>query len=177
MVHETVAELVTVMQPAPLADFDQTMLLVGRLNYSWTNTESLLIHLIAGLAGTSKDTAVIIFLTLNTTRARVDLIERLAKMDPRDPQERARVLNLTRQLVGFSGLRNRYNHCIYSFDPEGGAPRSIQMRISDRRDAIKVGQIEVLDGEARDEIGKTIAGLADLNRTIWQLITDYSYPA
>jgi hypothetical protein len=165
------------MQQVLPADFDRIMLLIGRLNYSWTNTESLLIHVIAGLAGTSKETAVIIFLTLNTTRARVDLIERLAKMDSRDPEERARVLTLTRQLIGLSGLRNRYNHCIYSFDPDGGAPRTIQMRIADRRDAIKIGQTDVLDAEARAEIDTAIARLGELNRTFWQLIADYAYPA
>jgi hypothetical protein len=165
------------MQLLPPADFDRIMILLGRLNYSWTNTESLLIHLIAGLAGTSKDTAVIIFLTLNTTRARVDLIERLAKMDTRDPAERARVLTLTRQLIGISGLRNRYNHCIYSFDPDGGAPRTIQMRIADRPDAIKIGQTKVLDAEAQADIDKAIVRLGELNRTIWQLIADYGYPA
>jgi hypothetical protein len=159
------------------ADFDRIMVLIGRLNYSWTNTESLLIHLIAGLAGTSKDTAVIIFLTLNTTRARVDLIERLAKMDTRDPAERVRVLTVTRQLIGLSGLRNRYNHCIYSFDPDGGAPRTIQMRIADRPDAIKIGQTKVLDAEAQDDIDTAIVRLGELNRTIWQLIADYEYPA
>ena len=165
------------MQLVPPADFDRIMILIGRLNYSWTNTESLLIHLIAGLAGTSKDTAVIIFLTLNTTRARVDLIERLPKMDTRDPAERTRVLTVTRQLIGLSGLRNRYNHCIYSFDPDGGAPRTIQMRIADRTDAIKIGQTKVLDAEAQADIDKAIVRLRELNRTIWQLIADYEYPA
>lgn len=176
MVSHTGAARGAVMQPVPPADFDRIMLLIGRLNYSWTNTESLLIHLIAGLADTSKDTAVIIFLTLNTTRARVDLIERLAKMEARDPAERARVLTLTRKLIGLSGLRNRYNHCIYSFDPDGGAPRTIQMRIADRRDAIKIGQTEVLDVEARADIEKATATLGELNRMIWRMIGDYRYP-
>jgi hypothetical protein len=54
-------------------NFDDLLLLVGRLTYSWAKTESLLIHLIAGLARVDKETAVVIFLTLNTTRARVDL--------------------------------------------------------------------------------------------------------
>src|SRR6185312_15409867 len=31
-------------------DFQRILLLIGRLNYTWTNTESLLIHLMAGLA-------------------------------------------------------------------------------------------------------------------------------
>ena len=30
--------------------FDDFLLKIGKLNYSWTNTESLLIHFIAGLA-------------------------------------------------------------------------------------------------------------------------------
>ena len=50
---------------------DEILLRVGKLNYTWSNTESLLIHLIAGLARIDKDTALIIFLTLNTTRARL----------------------------------------------------------------------------------------------------------
>ena len=52
--------------------FHEILLLIGQLNYTWTNTESLLIYLIAGLANVDKETAVIIFLTLNTTRARID---------------------------------------------------------------------------------------------------------
>ncbi|GLS31052.1 hypothetical protein SAMN04488498_1342 [Mesorhizobium albiziae] len=60
------------------------LLVVGQLNYTWTNTESLLIYLIAGLAKVDKETAIIIFLTLNTTRARIELVERLAKMKKTD---------------------------------------------------------------------------------------------
>ncbi len=166
----------SVTHPALPREFEEVMLLIGRLNYSWTNTESLLIHLIAGLAGTSKETAVIIFLTLNTTRARIDLIERLSKMDGRDPDERQGILKLTRELLSLSGLRNRYNHCIYSFDPDGGALRTIQMRIADRRDALIMGRTELLDAEARSEIDAAIDGLQELNRAIWSLIVHYRYP-
>ena len=60
-------------------EFDDFLLLIGRLNYTWTNTESLLIHLIAGLSALDKEIATVIFLTLNTTRARIDLVERLSK--------------------------------------------------------------------------------------------------
>jgi len=162
--------------PAPSASFDTLLLLIGRLNYTWTNTESLLIHLIAGLSGTDKETAVIIFLTLNTTRARVDLVERLAKMDRRDPEERDRVLAATRQLLRLSAPRNRYNHSIYGFDPESGSFRTIQMRIADRKADIKMGQITEIDAVAIDEIKNAITELADLNMRIWSLIRDHGYP-
>ena len=74
--------------PEGQVDFDAFLLLIGKLNYTWTNTESLLIHLIAGLCKIDKNTALIIFLTLNTTRARIDLVNRLAKRDGVSAKER-----------------------------------------------------------------------------------------
>ena len=67
------------------------------MNYTWTNTESLLIYLIAGLAKIDKETAIIIFLTLNTTRARIELVERLAKMPKTPAACRQAVLAVTEQ--------------------------------------------------------------------------------
>lgn len=159
------------------AEFDEILLLVGRLNYTWTNTESLLLHLIAGLSGTTKDVAIVIFLTLNTTRARVDLVERLAKMDHQDAAERDAVLRLTKSLMRLSGARNRFNHCIYAFDPEGGPPKSILMRIADRKDGIRMGQSLDLDAAAIDTIRKAIADLAQINQAIWAHIARFGYPA
>ena len=97
--------------------FQDVLLLVGQLNYTWTNTESLLIHMIAGLAQSDKETAIVIFLTLNTPRARIDLVERLAKMQKTPADCRADILDATRRLSEEAKLRNKYNHCIYSFDP------------------------------------------------------------
>ena len=158
------------------AAFDEILLLVGRLNYTWTNTESLLLHLIAGLSGTTKDVAVVIFLTLNTTRARVDLVERLAKMPHQAKAERDAVLALTRAMMKLSGARNRYNHCIYAFDPDGGPPKSILMRIADRKDEIRMGQTIDLDAAALDTIRRSISELSRINQNIWAHIAAYGYP-
>ncbi len=156
--------------------FDRLILLVGKLNYMWTNTESLLIHLIAGLGGTKKDVAVIIFLTLNTTRARVDLVERLAKMDGRPAEIRDPILELTQRLSKLSSIRNKYNHCIYSFDTESGNPKTILMRIADRKTDIKLGREDTVDEEAIQEIEKIVAELSAANRDIWQLIGKLGFP-
>ncbi|WP_347266718.1 hypothetical protein [Paracoccus sp. (in: a-proteobacteria)] len=163
--------------PDPGGAFDEALLLIGRLNYTWTNTESLLVHIIAGLARTDKDTAVILFLTLNTMRARVDLVERLAKMARTPAPQRQRILAATRRLVQLSGPRNRYNHSIYAFDPDSGNVRTILMRIADRKDEIRMGQSSDLDAAALDEIRAVIQDLATLNREIWTLVRDFGYPA
>lgn len=163
----------------PLAadqNFSQLLTLVGRLNYTWTNTESLLIHLIAGLTGTDIEAALIIFLTLNTTRARVELVERLVKLERTDPDLRRRVLEATKAMMRQSALRNRYNHCIYSFDKEAGTARTILMRISDRKDTLKVGQTVDVDDKAIGEIEETIQTLQGVNATIWKIVQDFDFP-
>lgn len=157
--------------------FDRFLLLLGRLNYSWTNTESLLIHLIAGLSKTDKETAVVIFLTLNTTRARIDLVERLSKLERVSQEERQAVLAVTRRIQMLSGLRNRYNHCIYSFDSKSGDFSTIRMRVADRKNQIKVGEITALDGATIDGIDQSLDDLKALNSDVWGLIQKYGYPA
>ncbi|MFC0202082.1 hypothetical protein [Paracoccus rhizosphaerae] len=165
------------MTPSGLPeDFDALLLLIGRLTYSWTNTESLLIHLIAGLARVDKETALVIFLTLNTTRARVDLVERLAKLDQVPAQHRTRILDLTREFMGLSVLRNRYSHSIYAFDMESGSARTILMRISDRKYKIKMGLSTDLDEDARRDMEAALTSLAALNQKLWSLIHELGYP-
>ncbi len=156
--------------------FDRFLLLLGRLNYSWTNTESLLIHLIAGLSGTDKETAVVTFLTLNTTRARIDLVQRLAKLDRVAQHERDAVLKITGDVQKLAGLRNKYNHCIYSFDNQSGDFSAIQMRVADRKNQIKVGQMTQLDRKAIEGIEASLKELAAANQAIWRVIREFSYP-
>ncbi len=163
-------------QPSSPVDFDAFLLLIGKLNYSWTNTESLLIHLIAGLSGMDKEIATVVFLTLNTTRARVELVERLSKLDRIQAGERKRILALTGRVQRQSALRNRYNHCIYAFDSEGGNPRSILMRIADRKDKLMIGQVNDLDAAAAQAVEAAIEELKSINRDIWQAVHDFNYP-
>lgn len=152
------------------------LLLIGQLNYTWTNTESLLIHLIAGLAKVDKETAVIIFLTLNTTRARMDLVERLAKMKGTSPACRQAVLELTERMSREARLRNKYNHCIYSFDETGAAGQTQLMRIFENKDEVRYGKIEELDDEEVARIQACIANIAEINRGIWKVVRDYGFP-
>ncbi|SEO15824.1 hypothetical protein SAMN05216227_10547 [Pseudorhodobacter antarcticus] len=164
------------MKTGAAPGFETFLLLIGKLNYAWTNTESLLIHVIAGLSGTDKEIATVIFLTLNTTRARIDLVERLSKLEKAIPAERATILSLTARIQKQAVLRNRYNHCIYAFDPEDGAARSILMRISDRKDKLMIGQTNLLDQAAVNDIEAAISELSLINQDIWRLVADSGYP-
>ena len=164
-------------KPEKQGPFDHFMTLIGRMNYSWTNTESLLIHLIAGLVRTDKETAVVLFLTLNTTRARIDLVERLAKLASTPEEQRNAILPLTRKVVQLSGLRNHYNHSLYAFDAQTGAARTIQMRIADRKSTIKVGEARPIDDNTIAEIQTALEEITALNHDFWAVIERFGYPA
>jgi hypothetical protein len=156
--------------------FQDVLLLLGQLNYTWTNTESLLIHMIAGLCQSDKETAIVIFLTLNTSRARIDLVERLAKMQRTPAACRSEVLDATRRLSEEGKLRNKYNHCIYSFDPDSGRGLTQSMRIFESRDEIKYGKIEELDDLEIVRIKESIQSLIKINRDLWDLTERYNFP-
>ncbi|AZO09630.1 MULTISPECIES: hypothetical protein [unclassified Mesorhizobium] len=156
--------------------FQEILLLVGQLNYTWTNTESLLIYLIAGLAKVDKETAIIIFLTLNTTRARIELVERLAKMQKTPSACRQAVLAVTGKLTRQAKLRNKYSHCIYSFDESGTHGSTQLMRIVDGKDDVKYGKIEALDDKEMGRIHDSIEDIKEINKDIWSIVVDNSFP-
>jgi hypothetical protein len=152
------------------------LLRTGTLNYVWTNTESLLIHLIAGLGGMTKDVAMVIFLTLSTTRARLELVDRLAKLPGTPPDQRKAILGLTARFHKEAPLRNKYNHCIYSFDPAEGTVSTILMRIADRKDDLRIGRADRADADELAAMDAAIARIQALNIDIWQTIARFGYP-
>ncbi|MDR6633379.1 hypothetical protein J2X72_002172 [Phyllobacterium sp. 1468] len=153
-----------------MSRIDDVLMLVGKLNYTWTNTESLFIYLIAHLLNTNKEAATVIFLTLNTTRARIDLLERLAKIRSTSPETKSAVLTITSRMTREQRLRNKYNHCIYSFDETGSIASTQLMRIVDMDDNLKYGKVEALDDAEMKRIQATIDSVIDVNKSIWAFI-------
>lgn len=160
----------------PEAMLQALLLRIGTLNYVWTNTESLLIHLIGGLGQMPKDAAMVIFLTVNTSRARLELVERLAKLPATPIEQRKATLGLTARFQKEAPLRNKFNHCIYSFDPTEGTVSTILMRIADRKDDLLIGRADRTDSRALADLDDAVARIRALNLDIWQVISRYGYP-
>lgn len=144
--------------------------MIGKLNYCWTNTESLLIYLIVYLMQCSKEAAIIVFLTLNTTRARLDLVERLAKMSATAASDRTAVLDLTARLKLEGKIRNKYNHSIFDFDENGELESTQLMRIAEFGDEIKYGKLEEVDNLEIEKLAKTIDSIVVINQELWRFI-------
>ncbi len=153
-----------------MSRINDVLMLVGKLNYTWTNTESLFIYLIAHLLDTNKEAATVIFLTLNTTRARIDLLERLSKISSTPPETKTAILEITGKMTREQRLRNKYNHCIYSFDEAGVLTSTQLMRIVDMDDNLKYGKVEALDDRELERIQATIDAIIEVNRDIWAFI-------
>ncbi|QWW67832.1 hypothetical protein [Rhizobium sp. WYJ-E13] len=146
------------------------LLSVGRLNYVWTNTESLLIYIIAHLLNVEKEAAIVVFLTLNTTRARIDLVERLAKLSSTPATDRKAVLSAMSRLKKESKMRNKYNHCIYSFDEKGEISSTQLMRLVEDDKEIRYGKIEQMDDREMELLEKSIAEIVNISKALWAFI-------
>jgi len=165
------------MEAAVTAEnFDELLLLLGRMNYSWTNTETLLIHFIAGLADVDKETAIVIFLTLNTTRARFDLVDRLAKLKRVPDGMRDEILGLTGDMKDILKYKNRFNHCLYSFDADGRQAKTILMRVAETKRDIKFGKSQDLDAAEMERVREAIHKIEALNHSAWAIILKHKFP-
>ncbi|NTJ41844.1 hypothetical protein G6L28_04410 [Agrobacterium larrymoorei] len=153
-----------------MAAMSEVLLLVGRLNYVWTNTESLLIYVIAHLLKVDKEGAVVVFLTLNTTRARIDLVERLAKLRSTSAADRKEVLGAMARLKKESKMRNKYNHCIYSFDENGDISSTQLMRLVEDDKQVRYGKVEPVDDQEIKSLEKSIAEIAAISKDIWSFV-------
>lgn len=153
-----------------MGNMPDVLLQVGRLNYVWTNTESLLIYVIAHQLGVDKETAVVIFLTLNTTRARIDLVERLAKRGTTAPADRDFILAAMGRLKRVSKVRNKYNHSIYAFDEKGDIASTQLMRLVETEQSILYGKVEQMDQRELRQLEKGISEIADISKALWSFI-------
>jgi hypothetical protein len=153
---------------------DELFLLVGKLNYAWTNTESLLIYLLAFIMGTRKEVAIVTFLTLNTSRARLDLIERLLRLQSTSPDARERLLPVLGRMRGAARIRNNYNHSIYSFDENGEIDSTQLMRIADHGNTVRYGKIQTIDAEEIKNIEGAISEIVDINKAILEFVSDHN---
>ena len=143
---------------------------MGNLICSWSNNESLFIYVLMILLRTDEASAAVVFATLNTTRARLDLIQRLAKIRVSD---KALSKNLTALIERFSEstkVRNELNHCMFIFDSSGAITHTQSMRLMETKSSLRFGEIKALDESRLQEMLRTTHEMTKINREIWDLL-------
>ena len=152
---------------------DQRMriqLLIGNLVTNWSNNESMFIYLLMVLLKTDFTAAAITFMTLNTTRARLDLIRRLAKLSVRDAALLRKIERLSERFSDCTKLRNEFNHCIYRFNEQAEITHADILRVVEKKREMSIVTTKEFNDERIREITRVIAKLQKINREIWELI-------
>lgn len=144
--------------------------LIGNLVFSWSNNESLFIYLLMVLLKTDQTSAAIVFATLNTTRARLDLIQRLAKIQVTDRAISKRLDDLIDRFNEYTRIRNEFNHCMYNVSGRGEITHTHSIRIVETRKRLQLGEVKPMDDARIKEMVETVQGLKTLNRDIWDFL-------
>lgn len=144
--------------------------LIGNISFCWSNNESMFIYIIMILLRTDETSAKIIFGTLNTTRARVDLVQRLIIAHVRDEAVAAELRRIIRIFNECTKIRNEFIHCLFHLDGGGDITHTHSLRIQIEKGELYTGITKPIDEERIKKIVQVIKKLIKLNDDIWVLL-------
>jgi len=163
-------ELLAAAAPASADRRTFALALMGNLICSWSNNESLFIYVLMILLRTDEASAAVVFATLNTTRARLDLIQRLAKIRITDKALAKSLTTLIERFSESTKVRNELNHCMFIFDEKGAITHTQSMRLMETRSSLKFGEMKALDESRLQEMLKTTREMTKINHEMWDLL-------
>jgi len=157
---------------APASADRRTLILalIGNLVSSWSNNESLFIYVLMILSKTDQASAALTFATLNTTRARLDLIQRLAKINIKDKDLDKALTKIIERFNESTHVRNEFNHCMYITDASGQITHTQSMRIVQTKTSLQFGEMKPMDEARLKSMVKTTKDMARINRDIWDFL-------
>ncbi|WP_291844257.1 hypothetical protein [Bradyrhizobium sp.] len=148
----------------------EILALIGNLVYSWSNNESMFIYVMMLLLNTDQTSATVVFATLNTTRARLDLVQRLTSAKVADKLIAKQLEGLVERFNETTKFRNEFNHCIYSLNERGEITSTHALRIQERRGRLQLGQVRKMDNNRIKSIVNAIGELRKLNKDLWEFL-------
>jgi hypothetical protein len=144
--------------------------LIGQLVFSSSNNESLLIYILMVLLQTDEPSAAIVFSTLDTTRARLDLVSRLARIKIADREIREELDQVVGLFNEANQVRNEFLHAMYTVDTKGAITHTQTMRAVEKNGRISIGQQNSIDQKSLDGLVKACGDLRSLNRKVRELL-------
>ncbi|KKN63310.1 hypothetical protein LCGC14_0503160 [marine sediment metagenome] len=160
-------------QVASAMERDAVYGLIGKLVCTWSNNESVLSIVLMHLLKTDRAGAILVFGTLNTTRARIDMIRRLAKTRLGGAAELARRLEkLMGQFERSTRTRNDFLHSMFVFDTDGCITHTQTMRIDERKGQVRYGTYKPVDATRLAYVADEIEKLTAWNHVIWSLLPE-----
>ena len=152
------------------ADRQNLMTLIGQLVFSWSNNESLLIYVMMLLMKTDERSAAVVFSTLNTTRARLDLVRRLSLLHLRDPATRAEIDRTIELFNDANRIRNEFMHAMYFVNEHGQITHTQMLRFIEKRGRVSFGDRQPIDAKRMQTLIDVDDRLRRLNWQLWDLL-------
>ncbi len=152
------------------AERERLMTLIGALSLSWSNNESVLIYLMMVLLRTDDVSAALVYGTLNTARARSDLVSRLTRVRVSDQDLRRDVDDVLDAFEKCGRVRNDLQHASYEFDEAGRPVSTRSMRVEQNRKRLSFGRVRPIDAARLAKITEVIDELGRLNQRLWALL-------
>jgi hypothetical protein len=146
------------------------MVLIGRLVFGSSNNESLLIYILMVLLQTDEPSAAVVFSTLNTMRARLDLVSRLARLKVADREIRSELDQVVGLFNDTNHVRNEFLHAMYTVDTKGAITHTKTMRLITKGGRSCFGEQNPIDQKRLDGMVKACRDLRSLNRKVWELL-------
>jgi DNA integrity scanning protein DisA with diadenylate cyclase activity len=163
-------EAIEAAAPASSNRRTHILALIGNLVFAWANNESMFIYIMMILMETDQTSATITFGTLNTTRARLDLIQRLAKAKINDKATAKELDALIERFNDCTRIRNEFNHCIYTLNDKGEISQTQSLRIQEVKGRLQLGTVRKMDDLRIKEMVETFTDMKQLNRDIWDFL-------
>jgi len=152
------------------ADRQNLMTLIGQLVFSWSNNESLLIYVLMLLLKTDERSAAVVFSTLNTTRARLDLVRRLSLLHLHDRAVRAEIDKTIELFNDANRIRNEFMHAMYLVNEHGEITHTQMLRFIERKGRVSFGDRQPIDAKRIKALIDVDDRLRQLNRQLWDLL-------
>lgn len=73
-------------------------------------------------------------------------------------------------------IKNKYNHCIYSYDTKAGQSATILMKIFDKKNEINFGKMDQINEDEIANLKNTIQEIEKLNKNIWNFLVTNKFP-
>lgn len=146
------------------------MVLIGQLVFGSSNNESLLIYVLMLLLRSDEPSAAVVFSTLNTTRARLDLISRLAAIRIADREMREELDQVVKLFGEASQVRNEFLQAMYTVDAKGAITHTQTMHLVTKGGRIRFGEQNPIDQKRLDGMVEACRELRSLNRRVWELL-------
>jgi hypothetical protein len=143
---------------------------IGNLGLAWSNNESVFVYILMILLETDDVSAAIVFSTLNTTRARIDLVRRLATVKVADPAISQSLTRLLKRFDACTQVRNELNHCVYTLNAKGEITHTQALKVQESKGALSLGAVRAMDESRLKEITETNRQLKRLNRDLWAFL-------